>query len=314
MSLFTSISLELNLNLCILEASTSKDPLASNTLLRASGFLPQVTPISSHRPAPATHDALPRPSARELFNCLPRSRRPEEEPGPSARELFNRLPQSRRPETTPSARDLFNRLPQSRRPDRPEAPRPSARELFNRLPQGHRLEAKPLGLSELYSALPRPSSPSSASTALGHLPPKPDNSLAGPKAVIDLTDDDDHDPIPPFEPIQPKGPISADTPLADLKAIHPSIFEEDRHQYIFNTTDDFATRQTKRSWAGSYHADDWVFAREELHADQVDRDRVLPILLWDAGYPAFVSLIFFFVFFYSTRILGDITARNSEPT
>lgn len=290
MPFFTSISLDLNLNVCILEASTSKDPLASNTLLRPSGFLPQVTPISSHRPAPASHDALRRPSARELFNCLPQSRRPEE-PRPSARELFNRLPQSRQPEATPSARDLFNRLPQSRRP---EAPRPSARELFNRLPQGHRPEAKPLGLSELYSALPRPSSPSPASTAPGHLQPKPDNSLAGQKAVIDLADDDDHDPIPPFEPMPPKGPISADTHPADLKAVHPSILEENQHQYIFNTTDDFATRQTKRSWAGSYHANDWVFAREELHADQVDRDRVLPILLWDAGYPVFVSLIFCF--------------------
>jgi len=92
-----------------------------------------------------------------------------------------------------------------------------------RLPQGHRLEAKPLGLSELYSALPRPSSPSPASTAPGHLQPKPDNSLAGPKAVIDLTDDH-YEPIPPFAPIPPKGPISADTHLADLKAIHPSIF------------------------------------------------------------------------------------------
>jgi len=101
-------------------------------------------------------------------------------------------------------------------------------------------------------------------------------------------------PIPPFVPIPPKGPISADTHLADLKAVHPSILEEDQHQYISNTTDDFATRQTKRSWAGSYHADDWVFAREELHADQVDRDRILPILLWDAGYPVFVSLIFCF--------------------
>jgi len=73
-----------------------------------------------------------------------------------------------------------------------------------------------------------------------------------------------------------------------------AILEEDRHQYIFNTTDDFATRQTKRSWASSYHADDWVFAWEELHADQVDWDQILPILLWDAGYPVFVSLIFCF--------------------
>jgi len=54
MPFFTSISLDLNLNLCILKASTSKDPLASNTLLQPSGFLPQVTPISSHQPALST--------------------------------------------------------------------------------------------------------------------------------------------------------------------------------------------------------------------------------------------------------------------
>jgi len=112
---FPSISLDLNLNLCILEAFTSKDPLASNILLRPLGFLPQVTPISSHWPAP-THDALPRPSACELFKCLCRSRRPEE-PRPSAHELFNRLSQSRRPEVPrPSACELFNRLPSTARP------------------------------------------------------------------------------------------------------------------------------------------------------------------------------------------------------
>jgi hypothetical protein len=173
----------------------------------------------------------------------------------------------------------------------------TSRQLFNRLPPPDRPGSNPLAqLSDLYSALPPPLSPAPASTAPEpSLPAKPNNSSAVPKVVIDLTDDH-YVPMLPFEakkPIAPKGPISADTHPADVKAAHPSILAEDPHQYIFNTTDDLATRQTERSWAGSYRADDWVFGREELHADQVDRDRALPILLWDAGYPLFVSLVFF---------------------
>jgi hypothetical protein len=59
--------------------------------------------------------------------------------------------------------------------------------------------------------------------------------------------------------------------------------------YVFHTNDELATRQTIRSWHGTLRAEDWIPSREDLHADEVDRSRILPLRLLDDDYPIFVS-------------------------
>lgn len=219
------------------------------------------------------------------------------------RELFNRLPRARQSDERglqqPSVRDLYNRLPGGpRHSHENDGPKSNLRELFNRLPHPDLPTSKQLPhLSELYFALPPANSPPPVHPSSPKNDPETDNVLDTPKApvVIDLTSDDDE--IPPFErnpKLHEKERISADdNHPADLKAPSPSIFPEYPREYIFNTTDELATRQTKRSWAGSYCPHDWVFGREELHADQVDRDRALPNRLSDTGYPHYVGHIVF---------------------
>ena len=58
---------------------------------------------------------------------------------------------------------------------------------------------------------------------------------------------------------------------------------------VFNTNNLLATRQTTRSWMGNRGPEDWILAREELHAEQVDVDRELPGEMDHSWYPSFVS-------------------------
>ena len=160
-------------------------------------------------------------------------------------------------------------------PEAETGKKPTLSELFKRLPPPPEIKgSKPLPhLSELYSALPSTSPLPAPTPSDAFRYPEPD-AAASQKAPPVVIDDD---------------PMEVD------EIPEPTMFRP--VPYVFNTTDDFATRQTKRSWAGSYRAEDWVFQREELHADQVDRDRVLPVLMWDAGYPHFVRILFFALFF-----------------
>ena len=61
--------------------------------------------------------------------------------------------------------------------------------------------------------------------------------------------------------------------------------------YIFHTNDTLATRQTLRTWTGTHRAEDWVPSREDLHAEEVDRSRILPLQILERGYPHFVGFI-----------------------
>ena len=62
--------------------------------------------------------------------------------------------------------------------------------------------------------------------------------------------------------------------------------------FVFNTNLPINPRRTIRPWVGSLRPEDWVPSREELHADQVDFARSLPLEMSHAGYPAYVSLFY----------------------
>ena len=60
-------------------------------------------------------------------------------------------------------------------------------------------------------------------------------------------------------------------------------------KFVFHTDDFLATRQTTGSWRGSRNPDEWILSREDLHAEQVDRDRDLPEEMDNPWYPSYVS-------------------------
>jgi hypothetical protein len=59
--------------------------------------------------------------------------------------------------------------------------------------------------------------------------------------------------------------------------------------FVFNTNDILATRQVIGSWRGSSKPLEWILSCEELHAEHVDLDRMLPEEMDDSFYPSFVS-------------------------
>ena len=80
-----------------------------------------------------------------------------------------------------------------------------------------------------------------------------------------------------MEDIQPTDPPPNDS---DSEADYYS-------RYIFNTNNQISSREMMKSRTGGYDEDDWVLGMEELHADQVDRDRYLAIAK-DMDLPKFV--------------------------
>jgi hypothetical protein len=70
---------------------------------------------------------------------------------------------------------------------------------------------------------------------------------------------------------------------------------EDEVNFVFNSNDLLATRQTIRSWRGSNRPEDWIVAREDLHAAHVDSDRALPSEMQDPWFPSFVSRFYYFL-------------------
>ena len=192
-----------------------------------------------------------------------------------------------------SARELFNRLQDGRRrgePSTAEIKRPSIRALFNRLPESHSTASQAVhrrpSVRDLFNKLPPPpraTDPKPTHPSAPTLPPPPQ------PGVVQLGDDDMAvDLIPAPIPVrQDLSHLNDTDPPAEN--IRPSLSIPTSAQYIFNTTDRLSTRQTVRSWDGGYRPEDWVFQREDLHADQVDRDRILPVVLGDSGYPYYVG-------------------------
>jgi hypothetical protein len=82
-------------------------------------------------------------------------------------------------------------------------------------------------------------------------------------------------------------PIAAAPSVADPS--HLRVSPATDVNFVFNTNDLLATRQTIRSWRGSNRPEDWIVAREDLHADHVDNDRALPGEIQDPWFPSFVS-------------------------
>jgi hypothetical protein len=113
----------------------------------------------------------------------------------------------------------------------------------------------------------------------------PRRKRAGAPVDIDLTKTDDATATKPTAEILE---LSDDSSDFDMEGPFPR--RTTRTDYIYNSNDLIATRQTVRSWKGSYRPDEWVISREELHADEVDRARALAIDLEEADYPKFVRL------------------------
>ena len=86
-------------------------------------------------------------------------------------------------------------------------------------------------------------------------------------------------------------PASSSKPLVEPER------EEETHsslpKFVFHTDDFLATRQTTGSWRGSRNPHEWILSQEDLHAEQVDRDRDLPEEMDNAWYPSYVSRFLF---------------------
>jgi hypothetical protein len=91
-------------------------------------------------------------------------------------------------------------------------------------------------------------------------------------------------------------PIAATPSVAHPPHLRHTSANDDVN-FIFNTNDLLATRQTIRSWRGSSRPEDWIVAREDLHADHVDSDRALPNEMQDPWFPTFVRQFLSFFHF-----------------
>lgn len=124
------------------------------------------------------------------------------------------------------------------------------------------------------------------------------------KVDLDLTSD--------AEAPSPKAHPSDIVELDDLDeniSHRPDRQSRSEPQFVFNTNDLLATRQTRRSWQGSYQPGSWVLSREELHANQVDQDRALPAAM-DA-FPSYVSSYFNFTIFFFLSQSGHLRRRHA---
>jgi hypothetical protein len=99
----------------------------------------------------------------------------------------------------------------------------------------------------------------------------------------------------PRQPDRPQKRRRSRSPEVDIDlTMDSSSDEEDRPprptfpepEFVYNTNDLLATRQTVRGWRNSSDPSSWILSREELHSDQVDLDRLLPEAMDD--YPSFV--------------------------
>jgi hypothetical protein len=195
-------------------------------------------------------------------------------PHPPASQLTAELPLNSR------AIDLFNLFPPA---PEPHVPRPSPSVPSNPV------SSKPIRAIDLLSLFPvNSSSTASASRPIAplprrvhvHLPSKPaDIDLTLPTSeksceVLELTDSDEE---------------MDKRPALSQKPTRPQRHAPNGTEFVFNTNDLLSTRQTIRSWKGSYLPEHFILSREELHADQVDQDRALPEEMNEASFPSFVS-------------------------
>ena len=94
--------------------------------------------------------------------------------------------------------------------------------------------------------------------------------------------------------------------------VHPPRPYFDPPDYIFNTNDVLATRQTIRGWNNSADPTSWGRSWEEFHADQVELDRQLPAQLDDL--PSYVSHLFIFrvsfLFIFQAISEGDMQSLH----
>jgi hypothetical protein len=89
--------------------------------------------------------------------------------------------------------------------------------------------------------------------------------------------------------------IDSDAEMEDRSSSKPAPTTGDdsptppNSNFVYHTNNHLATRQTSRSWHGSHRPDNWIVSREELHADEVDCARELPVTLEEGDFPVFVS-------------------------
>lgn len=97
----------------------------------------------------------------------------------------------------------------------------------------------------------------------------------------------------PAGPTEPS-PAAEDVDM-EVGAVSDVAKPEDADLYsrfIYNSNCRLSSRTMKRSWSGAYDSEEVVLGLEELHAEQVDRDRGL-VHEMDEDHPVFVSFIFF---------------------
>lgn len=89
-------------------------------------------------------------------------------------------------------------------------------------------------------------------------------------------------------------PASDAAPASDVE--NPDD-EEEWSRFVFNSNTGITSRKMKRTWSGAYDSDALVLGYEELHAEQVDRDRDLAQEM-DEDHPVFVRLLIFLPRFF----------------
>jgi hypothetical protein len=228
-------------------------------------------------PSAPLPNAVPR-RAIDMFNLFPRDSPQQSAPLPANDPTPNAKPRR--------AIDMFDLFPSTDPlPPPPSAPSPNVKppraiDFLELFPSG-----SPTPILRPIAKLPRRfrHAPKTLDVDIDLTLPEP----AFNADVLELTDSDDEQ--------NPK-PAKSTFPSSD---------------FIYNTNDLLKTRQTTRTWEGSYFPESWIPSREELHSEQVDEDRALPAELCDDTFPSFVSSISLF-FFVCLHPLQAISAGDME--
>lgn len=214
-------------------------------------------PPSHPIPIPSTSNIR---HASDLFRMLP-----PVSALPHANQIPTPTPKTRK---IHHANDLFQLLPPATLPPHPVPPTPPS------VPQKEKIRHA----NDLFRFLPP------AATPLLKIPSAIPIPLPAPsEETADIAQQHDVETA--------AATTSSSFPSSSKSAIMDTMDEDTDEKFVFNTNNILATRQETGSWRLREKDPEWILSREELHAEQVDLDRLLPAEMSRPFYPTYVSLL-----------------------